>query len=66
MEETIEMAWWPRRKRGRHAITASNGNGQLANQAVDRAAKDLQETIKRGSEVDKIVRLVRREFGARS
>lgn len=57
------MAWWPRRKQGKHA--ALPGNGHLANQAVDRAAKDLEETIKRGRQVDKLVLLVRQEFRTR-
>lgn len=58
------MGWWRlKRTRGRHAILP--GNGHLANAALDRAAEDLKETIMRRPYNDRLVALVRREFGER-
>lgn len=59
------MAWWNKgRKRGKHALVT--GNDQMVERAVSRANEDLKQTIIKGKEVDRLVLLVRREFGVRS
>jgi len=60
---TFEMAWWPRKKRGRHSMAPDPGHP--ATQAINKAADDLKDSIKDRPEVDRLVQLVQREFGAR-
>jgi len=60
------MTWFGKRKRGRHVAIRTPGNGQLGDAAIERATEDLKEAILRRPEVDRLVQLVRQEFGARS
>lgn len=57
------MAWWPRRKRGKHAMAPATGHPNVA--AMERVAEDLRETINRRPEIDRLAKRVRREFGVR-
>jgi predicted heme/steroid binding protein len=64
MAGTVEMAWWPKRRPGRH--TAGPDGGHPITQAMERAAQDLRESIKERPKIDKLAELVRQEFGVRS
>jgi hypothetical protein len=56
------MAWWPKRKRGRHTAEPT---GHPITVAMEKAASDLRESIMERPDIDRLAALVRREFGVR-
>lgn len=63
MAGTAEMAWWPKRRQGRHV--AGSGESHPITQAMERAAQTLKESIEERPKIDKLAAAVRQEFGVR-
>jgi hypothetical protein len=64
MAGKVEMGWWPRRRRGRHAADSTPRHPMT--QRMADAAQALRESIEERPKIDKLAEAVRREFGARS